>query len=86
MSGLVPGSYPPTIVPYCQRCDQPVERLTFDPISSPYYIGIHAQCCGQTSSVRMPVEEMFRLKRTNEKFYIIVGKHRTQGLRKQARR
>jgi len=86
VSILRPGADPPIITPYCMVCDMPVERMQFDVVTSPYYIGIHAQCCGKTSSLRLPIEEMFRMKRSKEKLYIIVAKHRMQGLRSMARR
>ena len=63
----------------------PVERFCMDVISSPYYVGIHASCCGSTSSMRISVEEVFRLKRTNEKLYIIASKTRGQGIQSMAR-
>ncbi len=78
---LRPGADPPTITPYCARCDMPVERMCMDVLTSPFHIGIHAQCCGATASIRISVEEMFRIKRTNEKLYVITSKTRGQGVR-----
>lgn len=85
MSILRVGGAPPMVTPYCSLCDMPVERFCMDVVTSPYYVGIHAQCCGKTSSTRIPIEEFFRIKRTNAKLYVIVGKHRTQGVRDRAR-
>lgn len=83
---LTPGQEPPIITPYCGICDMPVERMQFDVVTSPYSMGIHAQCCGKTSSVRISNEEVFRIKRSGEKLYVIVGKGHLQGIRGQARR
>ena len=83
---LRPGASPPVIVPYCARCDMPVERLQFDVVSDPYRMGIHAQCCGATSSVRISIEEVYRLKRSNEKLYVISAKTHGPGIRGQKRR
>lgn len=80
---LVPGQDPPLITPYCRSCDVPVERFCMDVVTSPYYVGIHGECHGVTMSARLPVEEVFRLKRTNAKFYLIVGKGRAQGVSEQ---
>lgn len=68
------------IVGYCARCDMPVERFCMDVLTSPYYVGIHAQCCGASSSMRISLEEIFRIKRNNEKLYIITSKTRGQGV------
>lgn len=78
---LKPGADPPIVTPYCSFCDMPAERFCMDVLTSPYYVGIHAQCCGKTQSVRISVEELFRIKRTNDKLYVVVGKGRAQGIR-----
>lgn len=78
---LRPGTEPPMITPYCSRCDMPVERFCMDVVTSPFHVGIHASCCGATSSVRISLEELFRVKRTNEKLYVITSKTRGQGVR-----
>jgi hypothetical protein len=78
---LVPGGPIPTIIPFCQRCDMPVERLRFDVITSPYHLGIHAACCGYESSTRITNEEVMRLLRTREKLYVIVRRGSDQGIR-----
>lgn len=74
MTILRPGCEPPLIVPYCQLCDMPVESFCMDVVTSPYRAGIHASCCGKTSSAYLPIEEIFRLRRTNEKFFVITRK------------
>lgn len=78
---LKPGQDPPLITPYCGLCDMPAERFCMDVVTSPYFLGIHATCCGKTSSARIPIEEVFRIKRTGEKFYVVTRKGSAQGLR-----
>ena len=83
---LRPGGDPPLLVPYCMVCDMPVEKFTFDVISSPWVLGISGHCCDRTQGARVPIEDVYRMKRTGEKFYLVVKSGRTQGLRGQARR
>jgi hypothetical protein len=73
------------ITPYCGICDMPVEGFQMDVVKSPYYVGFHAYCCGRTQSCRVPVEDVFRAKRNNQKLYVIVPTGRYQGLRGRAR-
>lgn len=80
------GTNPPLITPYCRRCDMPVERFQMDVVKSPFYVGIHAQCCGYTQSSRVSIDEVFRLQRTNDKFYAVVPPQFDQGIKTQARR
>lgn len=54
-------------------------------ISGADWIGIHCQCCGHTSSSRIPWKEFLRLKATGEKWYAIVRKGSTPGVRGRAR-
>jgi len=77
----VPGGPIPAIIPFCQRCDMPVERLRFDVVTSSYSLGIHAACCGYESSTRISAEEVMRLLRTKEKLYVIVRRGSDQGIR-----
>ena len=81
MDALIPGSEPPFVMPYCWDCRLPAYRVVFDIVSSPYYIGVHAQCCNRTSSVRVPIEDMYRMRATNEKYYVLTPKNRMHGLR-----
>ena len=85
MSLLVPGALPPVIIGYCGICDRPCERLSIFPNHSVYYIEIEGKCCGKSQGIRISVEERFRLKRSNEKLYLVVGKGHEQEIRKQAR-
>lgn len=79
MSGILkPGAEPPILVPYCSFCELPVEYFNFDVVSSPYYVGIHGHCCDHSNSIRLPVEELFRLKRSKEKLFLIVARGRNQ--------
>lgn len=57
-----------------------------DVVTSPYYVGIHARCHGQTSSARFSVDEVFEAKRHNRKLYVIVPKGMSQGAREQKTR
>jgi hypothetical protein len=69
------------ITPYCSICQLPAERFTMDVVKSPYYVGLHVQCCDRTSSMRLPVEEVFRLRHTKEKLFVVMQKGRHQGIR-----
>lgn len=75
-----PGAHPPLLIPYCRRCDQPVEEMKFDVITSPYYVGIQVSCCGYTSGTRVSVDEVFRLRRSKEKLYMNGGAGRATQL------
>lgn len=83
---LVVGANPPLVTPYCERCGMPAERFQMDVVKSPYYVGLHVQCCGYTSSCRVGIDEVFRLHRTGEKLFAITRKGGYQGLRSVARR
>jgi hypothetical protein len=85
VSLVLPDDDRPFITPYCGLCDQPVERLQFD-LKSRFAFGIEAQCCGKTASVRLPIADFLRMKETSEKFYIIMPRRRSQGLRRQLNR
>ncbi len=78
---LIPGSEPPMVTPYCFRCQLPAERVCFDVVSSPYYVGIHAQCCGHTSSMRLPIEKLMEARATGMKVYVLTPRTSQQGLR-----
>ena len=83
MSDLIlkPGDIPPTITPYCQRCDMPVERYCMDLADGTQRIGIHASCCGQTSSTRIDFSVYRRLMAEGGKLYVIVRKGSQAGIR-----
>ncbi len=81
MSGLIPGNEPPMITPYCGWCQLPAERICFDVISSPYRVGIHAACCGKTSSMHLPVEKLMEMRATGAKLFVLTPKNSQQGLR-----
>ena len=85
MSLLVPGALPPVIIPFCGICDNPCERLSIFPNRSVYYLEIEGQCCGKHQGIRISIEELYRIKRNNEKLYLVVGKGHTQEIRKHAR-
>lgn len=76
---LKPGR-PPWIVPFCRFCDLPVELFTILDVKSPYHVEIDAQCCGRTQGVRISVEQLLHVKRTQEKLYVVVGPRRSQGV------
>lgn len=85
---LQPGSAPPMLTPYCARCDQPVERYCMDIVKAGLedMIGIHAQCCGYTSSTRVKLTAYLRLlKEPGAKLYVIVRKGGTPGIRERKR-
>ncbi len=78
---LIVGAHPPIVTPYCGLCRQPVERFQMDVVTSPYYVGIHAHCCGRTSSMRVSIDEVRRLRQTNDKLWAVMAKGRIQGIR-----
>lgn len=80
---LIPGAPPPPLVPYCQLCDMPVERYQMDLIrGSGDHIGIHAQCCGVTSSMRIGIVAYRELIATPKaKLFVIVRKGSLAGIR-----
>lgn len=74
---LIPGMRsPPWVVPFCSNCNLPVEKFTFLPVTTPYHLEIEAQCCGLTQGARLSTDEIMRLKRLNEKLYLVVGRGR----------
>jgi len=86
---LRPGTSPPMFVPYCGICDGPVEGLQFDiPTdgAGTWRVGVHGRCCGQTRSAWVSTEQVMRIKRTNEKFYIIPKKGHIQTIQEQKKR
>lgn len=85
MSLLEVGALPPVIVPYCGICDCPVERMSIFPNRSVYYLEIEGKCCGKAQGIRISIEELYRIKRSNEKLYLVVGKGHVQTIRAQAR-
>jgi len=83
---LRPGKAPPSVLAFCQRCDMPCERQCMDIVTTGSdWIGVHAQCCGVTSSSRIPFKEFLRMRATNEKWYAITRKGLTPGVRGMAR-
>lgn len=85
MSGLIliPGAAPPPLIPFCQRCDMPVERYCMDLVGKDAsHIGIHAHCCGQTSSTRISLQAYLELIHTpRAKLFVIVKKGSQAGIR-----
>lgn len=82
---LIPGATPPMITPFCGICDMPVEKFCMDVVKSPYYIGLHCQCCGRTQSSRVSIDDAFEAKRTNAKVYGISSATVPTGIRRRAR-
>lgn len=78
---LVVGANPPIVTPFCSICRLPVERFQLDVVKSPYYMGVHAQCCQRTSSMRVSIDEVRRLRATNDKLWVVMAKGRVQGIR-----
>lgn len=86
---LKPGSDPPIVTPYCQRCDMPVEEYCMDVVREGFEdrIGIHAKCCGYESSTRIALSVYLRLMREPySKLYVIVRKGGQAGVREPLRR
>jgi len=78
---LIVGAQPPIITPFCSICGLPAERFVMDVVKSPYYVGLHVHCCDRTSSMRVSIDEVRRLRMTNEKLWVVMPKGRTQGIR-----
>lgn len=78
---LIVGAHPPIVTPYCGICRMPAKRFQMDVVSSPYYVGIHASCCDRTSSMRVSIDEVRRLRMTNDKLWVVMAKGRMQGIR-----
>jgi hypothetical protein len=80
---LIPGQSPPLLTPYCQRCDMPVERYRMDVVGADAsHIGIHATCCGYSSSTRIGLSVYLEIMNTpGAKLYVIVKKGNQAGIR-----
>lgn len=80
------GQAPPPLIAYCGLCDMPAERQCMDIVTSGAdWIGVHCQCCGKTSSSRIPWKAFLRLKSTGEKWYAITRRGSAPGVRGMAR-
>lgn len=64
---LRPGGRPPMVIPFCAQCLVPVEKFTLDPITSPFRMGIQAQCHGQTEGTHVTVDQLFGRQREGVK-------------------
>jgi hypothetical protein len=64
---LRPGAAPPFVVPFCASCDEPVDKFTIDPVSSPFRMSIQAQCHGATQGIFVTVDDLFARKREGRK-------------------
>lgn len=86
-SKIVAGQWPPDLLPYCQLCDMIVERLGVTPFKYHHqdFLVLEAKCCGQTRGARIPLREVFRLRDTGQKWYIITRKGLNQGARGRLR-
>jgi len=80
LSILVPGAQPPFLVPYCCLCELPVERFTYMPVKSPYYVDIEAQCCNRTQGMHLSVDKLLQVKRSNAKLFLVTKAGRYQGV------
>lgn len=63
--GLIirPGEQPPFVLPWCASCKQTVDVFTVDAVTSPFRMGIQAQCHGATDGTWVTVEDLFARKR-----------------------
>jgi hypothetical protein len=83
---LRPGKAPPPVLVYCARCDMPAERQCMDIVTTGSdWIGVHAQCCGATSSSRIAWKDFLRIKFTDEKWYAIPPRGAAPGVRSMLR-
>jgi len=64
---IKPGGPPPFLIPWCASCDQPVERFTFDPVVTPFYAGVQAECHGQTKGIRISSADLIARKYEGKK-------------------
>lgn len=54
---VIPGKAPPMVSPHCRQCGVPVELFEVDAISSPWFMGMSAQCHGKTEGRKVPHDE-----------------------------
>lgn len=69
---LTPGAlHGPWVVPYCRRCQMPVEVYTIHEITSHDRLELEGKCCGVQQGVRVGLEELMRIRRNGEKLWMI---------------
>lgn len=68
----------PMVIPYCGICNQPVEVYHIKP-KDQFRAALEGECCGKHMGAYITVEEMGRVQRTNDKFYLVVqpGKYQS---------
>jgi len=71
---LRPGCPAPVVTPFCASCDDTVETFTIDPVTSPFRMGITANCHGATQGTFVTVDELFARKRDG--FKVVMFKKR----------
>lgn len=59
---LAPGERP-FAIPWCASCKDTVEMFTWDLFTSPFRIGLQAQCHGKTEGVWIRHEDLLARKR-----------------------
>jgi len=80
---IVPGQWAPDLIPFCQLCDLPVEKLWITPFQEAHqdYMILNAACCEQQSASRVSLLAIWAMKARGEKWFAIVKRGLKQGPR-----
>lgn len=60
---IQPGATPPFVIPWCASCKMPVYRFTIDPLKSELWMGVEAECHGQTEAIRVGLDDLHARKK-----------------------
>lgn len=83
---LVKGMpHAPLVRPYCRICGCPTEQYT-RVVPKDDVLEIDAHCCGKQMGRRITIEELRRIHATNEKLWLVVGRHQTQSIERHGGR
>ncbi len=77
-----PGEQPPFVIPWCARCKDTVELYSFDHVTSPFRLGIQAQCHGETAGTWVTVDDLFKRKKLGQPVVMFRGRAFSQHVRR----
>jgi hypothetical protein len=63
---IMPGERAPFVIPWCARCKDTVEKFTFDHVTSPFRVGVQAQCHGETAGIWVTQDDLFKRKKLGQ--------------------
>lgn len=69
-----PGQQPPFLIPWCASCKDTVEKYTFDTVTSPFRMGVQAQCHGATEGIWISTDDLFERKRNGKPVVMFRGR------------